>query len=476
MKFYAVKVGRKQGVFTSWDEVKEQTDGFKGAIFKSFKTEEEAKFFIDNDDGKQKIVESENNIDEKIRTLDDQSAILITDGSYDENSNRYGYGLVLIKQGIEDRFYNSGSEERFVKSRNVAGEVLGVLEGLRICKFNNLNKVTLYFDYEGLEYWANGKWKAKTEIAKYYVDELKKYKKINIEFVKVKAHTGHNYNEQADALAKLSLDKKGSKTYDDGTVYINGITNESIENVINKMQEKYTNGFNIDTKEEDFKTKYILSNSENRVIISYYLKSFALYIQGKSSELFSDIIELLINESESLKEVNKLLNKVYDSNIEVDTVEQTIKKVIPNYKPGSKNIDKIIYSAIYNLKVECIKLDYSDLVHPTFRIQEYMLHKILNGKMNIQTDINGKNQFNFFSYDEQNELYYCNKNDELQLLTDKERNLLNDIYNFYRRNRHSLSHVSQLDIDTHIIEDIGTARSLILDGQKLFDRYCKLNQ
>ncbi|MCY1598008.1 viroplasmin family protein [Staphylococcus pettenkoferi] len=476
MKFYAVKVGREPGVYTSWDEVKEQTNGFKGAIFKAFKTEEQARVFIENDENKQKAVESENNIDEKIRTLDNQSAILVTDGSYDKELKRYGYGLILIKSDIEDRFYNSGNNEKFVESRNVSGEVFAVLEGLRICKANHLNKVTIYYDYEGLEKWAEGEWKVKSEISKHYIKELENYKELNIDFVKVKAHSGHEYNEQADALAKLALDKKGSKTYDDGTVYISGITNKAIVNVINKMKEKYTNDFNVITKEEEYRKTYTLSNSINRVIISYYSRNLALYIQGKSSELFSNIIELLIKESGDLKEVNKLLNNVYDSNIKVDSVEETMKKVIPNYKASNENIDKIIYSAIYNLKVDCIKLDYSDLVHPTFRIQEYMLHKILNGKMNIQTDNNGKNQFGFFGYDEQNGLYYCNKTNELQYLTEVERNLLDDIYNFYRTNRHSFSHVSLLDMDTQIIEDIDTARLLILEGQKLFDRYCELNQ
>lgn len=37
MKFYAVKKGRKPGVYRSWDEAKEQVDGFSEAEYKSFK-------------------------------------------------------------------------------------------------------------------------------------------------------------------------------------------------------------------------------------------------------------------------------------------------------------------------------------------------------------------------------------------------------------------------------------------------------
>jgi viroplasmin and RNaseH domain-containing protein len=42
-KVYAVRNGKKTGVFNTWDECKEQVNGFKGAEYKSFKTLEEAK-------------------------------------------------------------------------------------------------------------------------------------------------------------------------------------------------------------------------------------------------------------------------------------------------------------------------------------------------------------------------------------------------------------------------------------------------
>jgi ribonuclease HI len=42
MKFYAIKKGKKTGIFSSWEETKELTDKFPGAIFKSFSTKHEA--------------------------------------------------------------------------------------------------------------------------------------------------------------------------------------------------------------------------------------------------------------------------------------------------------------------------------------------------------------------------------------------------------------------------------------------------
>ncbi|MGV0105711.1 ribonuclease H1 domain-containing protein [Nostoc sp. DSM 114167] len=41
-KYYAVFKGRKTGIFTSWEECEEHITGFSGALYKSFKTREEA--------------------------------------------------------------------------------------------------------------------------------------------------------------------------------------------------------------------------------------------------------------------------------------------------------------------------------------------------------------------------------------------------------------------------------------------------
>ena len=41
-KWYAVAVGKKPGVYKSWDECKLQTNGVSGADFKSFNTEDAA--------------------------------------------------------------------------------------------------------------------------------------------------------------------------------------------------------------------------------------------------------------------------------------------------------------------------------------------------------------------------------------------------------------------------------------------------
>ena len=45
-KFYAVKRGRKTGLFTVWAECAAQVKGFQGAVYKGFMTEDEARAWL----------------------------------------------------------------------------------------------------------------------------------------------------------------------------------------------------------------------------------------------------------------------------------------------------------------------------------------------------------------------------------------------------------------------------------------------
>lgn len=46
MKYYAVAAGKVTGIFISWEECELQVKGFKGAKYKSFKTEREAEEYL----------------------------------------------------------------------------------------------------------------------------------------------------------------------------------------------------------------------------------------------------------------------------------------------------------------------------------------------------------------------------------------------------------------------------------------------
>jgi hypothetical protein len=51
-KYWAVKVGRKTGIFTSWNECREQVHGYSNAVQKRFRSLEKAEAFLKPDSEK----------------------------------------------------------------------------------------------------------------------------------------------------------------------------------------------------------------------------------------------------------------------------------------------------------------------------------------------------------------------------------------------------------------------------------------
>lgn len=191
-KYYAVKRGRKSGIFNTWTECAEQVKGYKGALYKSFTTLKEAEKYI-------------HNTEQSIHKDFSESEINIyVDGSYSKNNISGGYGCVIVKNNkIIHTISNPIVINDVENLWNVAGEIEGSLAGIEWAINNKYNSVSIYYDYAGIENWANGSWEAKKDLTKYYVDKIKEYSsKIKLSFVKVKAHSGDEYNELADQLAK----------------------------------------------------------------------------------------------------------------------------------------------------------------------------------------------------------------------------------------------------------------------------------
>lgn len=193
MKYYAVRKGKKTGIYTTWEECKKQVHGYSGAEYKSFATEQEAENFINP-----KQIKSLNF--SKINEI-----IAYVDGSYIDNI--YGSGVVLIKDNeIIHTISQAGENVEMLSMWNVSGEIIASMLAIQYAVKNNYNKITIYYDYEGIEKWANHKWKAKKKGTIAYQNFIDKYRnKIIIGFTKVKAHSNNEYNDMADKLAKESI-------------------------------------------------------------------------------------------------------------------------------------------------------------------------------------------------------------------------------------------------------------------------------
>ncbi len=197
-KIYAVRKGRKTGIFETWTECREQVQGFSGAEFKSFVKREEAEAFLD---GKERIQEGRRGY-----MPDALELIAYVDGSYDKISGNFSYGMVLITKQETLSFCEKLQDEQLAQMHNVAGEIKGAEAAMRYALTHRFQKVVIYHDYEGIAKWCTGEWKANkpgTKAYKEYYDSI--CNKLEIEFIKVKGHSNNTYNDMADALAKKAL-------------------------------------------------------------------------------------------------------------------------------------------------------------------------------------------------------------------------------------------------------------------------------
>ena len=191
-KYYAVKAGKKTGIFLTWEECKEQVNGFSGAAYKSFTSKEEAENFLNSGIKK---------------TVPDKSGVIAyVDGSYHMHTKEFSYGMVILKDGKEYCFSEKFEDPELALMRNVAGEIMGAKAAMEYALQQGIKSLIIYHDYEGIAKWCLNEWKTNKEGTKKYKEFYDSIKdKIQIQFVKVKGHSNDKYNDMADRLAKDAL-------------------------------------------------------------------------------------------------------------------------------------------------------------------------------------------------------------------------------------------------------------------------------
>lgn len=125
---------------------------------------------------------------------------IYVDGSH--LAGKTGYGAVILKDNSPvARLSGPVDTDDGERTRQVAGEIEAVIKALDWSLQRNIRKVSIHYDYEGLRCWAEGVWRAKLPITSSYRKRVSS-SGIDISWVKVDAHSGNRWNEEADLLAK----------------------------------------------------------------------------------------------------------------------------------------------------------------------------------------------------------------------------------------------------------------------------------
>lgn len=213
MSYYAVAKGENIGIYLTWKECQQQINGFKGAKFKKFNNENDAKCFI----------EEHTNIQVEVDIAENREPdyYVYTDGACSNNGNEKAIAGIGVYFGNNDS--RNVSKQIFGKPTNNVAELSAIIEACEIIKddLKNGKIITIVSDsnYSILCATNYGKknalqnWKKdipNKDLVKTLFEFVSNYPDIQFEYIQ--AHTNkddvHSIgNHHADLLATSSLPK-----------------------------------------------------------------------------------------------------------------------------------------------------------------------------------------------------------------------------------------------------------------------------
>ncbi|MDE5685855.1 MAG: ribonuclease H family protein [Paramuribaculum sp.] len=164
-KFYVVWAGHSPGVYDSWEECRLQTEGFAGARFKSFDSQDEAvaayrgnpqeylNIFRAMGSRKQPVIVNYSAIPEIVR------GAIAVDAACSRNPGPVEYRGVDIETG--EQIFHVGP---LAGGSNNMGEFLAIVHALAMLTQSGRGNVTIYSDSKTAMAWVRNR-KAKTTIA-----------------------------------------------------------------------------------------------------------------------------------------------------------------------------------------------------------------------------------------------------------------------------------------------------------------------
>ncbi|XP_071999623.1 ribonuclease H1-like [Engystomops pustulosus] len=265
--FYAVRKGRNPGVYSTWEECKEQVNQFPSARYKKFASEEEAwKFVRDNPEASSSHIESgkktqnassdvkpsylskrplpsststEQSAPKRTKFIDISSlpplpghsfnhmgdhTVVYTDGCCSSNGRLRARAGIGVYWGPNHPL--NVAERLEGKQTNQRAEILAACKALEQAKSQNITKLVLYTDsmhtINGITKWIHS-WKLndwKMSTGKQVVNraDFEKLDRLtqglDVKWLHIPGHAGFGGNEEADRLAREGAKKPAQDSSD----------------------------------------------------------------------------------------------------------------------------------------------------------------------------------------------------------------------------------------------------------------------
>lgn len=213
-KFYAVKRGRKTGLYTVWAECAAQVKGFQGAVYKGFMTEDEARAWLGGANARAEQPRAAAEM--AAPSAPDADYIIHTDGSCLRNPGGAGGWAAVIETAatgaVEEK--SGGAPETTNNRMELTAALMAlsaVPEGARVALYTDSQYLKNAFTKFWLPAWKKRGWK-KADGEPVLNQDLwvqldAAFAARQVQFHWVKGHAGNPRNERCDALARAEAEK-----------------------------------------------------------------------------------------------------------------------------------------------------------------------------------------------------------------------------------------------------------------------------